>query len=48
MLSRFNAPWQLEIVPTNTAVDSARAPADATIQSPSNTASTANVPTPKT
>ena len=27
---------------------SARAPADATIQSPSNTASTANVPTPKT
>src|SRR2546428_52973 len=47
-LSRFTAPWQLEIVPTSTAAAAPLAPAACTISSPSSTASTANVPTPNT
>src|SRR6266571_2518100 len=47
-LSRFTAPWQLEIVPTSTAAAAPLSPAARTIASPSSTASTANVPTPNT
>jgi len=48
IVNRFTAPWQLEIVPTNTAAAAPVSPADRTIASPASTVSTANVPTPNT
>src|ERR1041384_2285765 len=47
-LTRFKPPWQLEIVPTTISAGSPAAPACATNRSPASTASTLNIPTPKT
>src|ERR1041384_6145639 len=47
-LTRFKAPWQLEIVPTTISAGPPAAPACATNRSPASTASTLNIPTPKT